>query len=207
MRLRMLGSVLIGLAAVAPVSAQKSSPISVSRGEFSVAPYGGYLITQKFFDGPLNSSLGVSSAPVYGVQASLPLAPSSSLVGTLGYASGDLEVGVPILGGLDVGTTDTWIFDAAVELRGSFGRFMPLAQLGAGAIHRRLSVYGVDAKTTDFTVSGGLGADFPVTSNVALRVLARDYFGKADFGTLGPLEAKTKDIHAIALSAGVRLAF
>lgn len=200
------------LAGAAPVVAQKSTPISVTRGEFSVSPYGGYLISQEFFEGPLNTTLGVNAAPVYGLQGSLPLSPAGSLVGTVGYAAGDLEVGLPILGGIDLGNSSTWLFDLSVELRGSpgmlgLGRIVPLAQLGGGAVHRRLSVYGLDAKSTDFTVSAGVGADLPITSNIAIRLLARDYLGKADFGTLGPLVAKTQDIHAVTLSTGLRIGF
>jgi len=187
------------------------SAIVVNRGDFSVAPYVGYMVGQKFIDGPLNSSLGTWAAPMYGVQASFPLAPSASLVGTIGYSSGDLKVGVPILGGVSVGNTNTWVFDAAVELRGeSWARrspFIPVAQLGGGAIRREVGVMSVSAKTTDFMVSGGIGADIPMSSNVALRLMAKDYYGKADFGTIGPLSAKTGDFHTLGLTGGVRISF
>ncbi len=92
----LLGAVGLSAGAVSAQSKPTVSSIMVTRGEFSVTPLGGYLVSQKFVEGPLNSSLGVVNAPLYGVQASLPLAPSASLVGTLGYASGDLEVGIPI---------------------------------------------------------------------------------------------------------------
>ena len=190
----------------------RSSPIIVTRGEFSVAPFGGYLVSQAFVEGPLNSSLGVVSSPVYGVQASLPLAPGASLVGSLGYSSGDLEVGVPILGGIGIGSSSTWMFDASVELRldswqAQGKRFVPLAQLGGGAFRREVTVAGMSAQTTDFMVSGGVGADFPITNNVAVRVMGKDHYGKADFGTVGPLNAKTNDFHTLALTAGLRIAF
>ena len=190
----------------------RSSPIIVTRGEFSVAPFGGYLVSQAFVEGPLNSSLGVVSSPVYGVQASLPLAPGASLVGALGYSSGDLEVGVPILGGIGIGSSSTWMFDASVELRldswqEQGKRFVPLAQLGGGAFRREVTVAGMSARTTDFVVSGGVGADFPITNNVAVRVMGKDHYGKADFGTIGPLSAKTNDFHTLALTAGLRIAF
>ena len=190
----------------------RSSPIIVTRGEFSVAPFGGYLVSQAFVEGPLNSSLGVVSSPVYGVQASLPLAPGASLVGALGYSSGDLEVGVPILGGIGIGSSSTWMFDASVELRldswqEQGKRFVPLAQLGGGAFRREVTVAGMSARTTDFMVSGGIGADFPITNNVAVRVMGKDHYGKADFGTVGPLSAKTNDFHTLAITAGLRIAF
>jgi hypothetical protein len=209
-------AIAVGALAVATsVEAQRTpraSSITISRGEFSVAPYAGYLITQNFIDGPLETSLGTVNAPVYGAQASFPLAPGASLVGTIGYSSGDLEVGVPFLGGMSVGNSSAWVFDASVELRAdswqSKGkRFVPLAQLGGGAISRELSVLGVSARATDFMVSGGVGADFPVTNSLAVRLMVKDHYGKADFGSLGPVSAKTNDLHTIALTAGMRLAF
>ncbi len=190
----------------------RSSSIFVTRGEFSVAPFGGYLVSQKFIEGPLNTSLGVVSSPLYGLQASLPLAPGASLVGSLGYANGDLEVGIPFLGGVGIGSSNTWVFDASVELRldswaESGKRFVPLAQLGGGAFRRELTVAGFSARTTDFMVSGGVGADFPIMNNLAIRIMGKDHYGKADFGTLGPISAKTDDLHTLAITAGLRIAF
>lgn len=203
---------LIGLVAAGSAHAQaprRSSDISISRGSFAIAPFGGYMLSQRFIDGPLGTSLNVQSTPIYGVQASLPLAPNASLVGTLAHGNGDLEAGLPILGGIGIGTTSTTVFDASAELRfgSEAGRFMPLVQLGGGAIRREVTVAGVSASTTDFTVSGGLGADFPITRNLAFRVLARDHYGKADFGSIGSLEARTDDLHAVSLTGGVRLSF
>ena len=187
--------------------AQKSSAITIDRGSFAVVPFGGYLLTQPFLEGPVSTSLTVVSSPLYGLQASLPLAPSASLVGAIGYASGDLEVGVPVLGGISIGNSTALLMDGSVELRGSVGRFMPFVQLGGGAIRRELSVAGISRSTTDFQVSGGLGADIPIAGNFALRLLAKDHYGKADFGTFGELRARTKDIHSLALTGGVRFAF
>ncbi len=191
---------------------RRSSPITVTRGSFTVAPFAGYLISQDFVDGPLNTSLGSVSAPLYGVQASLPLAPGASLIGSIGYSSGDLEVGLPVLGGISVGNSNAWLFDASTELRlDSWAeqgkRVIPLVQLGGGALRREVTVAGVSAHSTDFMVSGGVGVDVPVSSSMAIRLLAKDHYGKADFGSLGSLEAKTNDLHTVALSAGLRIAF
>jgi hypothetical protein len=199
------------LAGASAASAQtpRSSAISVNRGTFAVAPYAGYLVSQSFFDGPLNSSLSIQSSPVYGAQLSLPLAPNASIVGTLGYGSGDLEAGIPIIGGISVGETSTLLMDASVELRvpSATMRFVPVFQLGGGAIRREVTILGVTADATDFQVSGAIGADFPLSQNIAVRVLAKDHYGKADFGSVGPLEAKTNDLHTLALVGGVRIEF
>jgi hypothetical protein len=208
----LLGAVVLSAEAVSAQTQPTVSSIMVTRGEFSVTPLGGYLVSQKFVEGPLNTSLGVVNAPLYGVQASLPLAPGASLVGTMGYASGDLEVGVPILGGVSIGSSNTWLFDASVELRLDSWqergkRFVPLAQLGGGALRREVSVAGISAHTTDFMVSAGVGADFPITRNLAIRIMGKDHYGKADFGTVGPISAKTDDLHTLALTGGLRIAF
>lgn len=187
---------------------RRTSNVSISRGEFAVAPFGGYLLSQRFIDGPLGTSLDVASAPMYGMQLSLPLAPSASIVGTMAHSSGDLEAGVPILGGMSIGETTTTVFDAAAELRlDNNARFIPLIQFGGGATRREVTVAGVSSSTTDFQVSGGIGADFPISTNIALRVMAKDYYGRADFGSIGTLQARTDDLHAVAFTGGLRIAF
>ena len=209
-----LGTAMVLALAVDGAAAQsvpRSTPIVVTRGEFAVSPYVGYMVSQGFIDGPLNTSVGMHNAPMYGVQASFPLAPSASLVGSVGYSSGDLSFGVPILGGVDVGNTSTWVFDASVELRagslGNAGHFVPIAQLGGGALRREVSVMGMSRSGTDFMVSGGIGADVPISNTVALRLMAKDYYGKADFGSIGPLTAKTKDLHTLGITGGLRFTF
>ena len=206
---------LAGVAALAITGAAeaqvRSSAISVNRGSFAIAPYAGYLVSQNFFDGPLNTALSVQSSPVYGALISMPLAPTASLVGTIGYGNGDLEAGIPIIGGISIGESSTLVLDASVELRlekfGTTNRFIPVFQLGGGAVRREVTILGVTADATDFQVSGGIGADFPLSSNLALRLMAKDYYGKADFGNVGPLEARTEDLHAVALTGGLRFAF
>jgi hypothetical protein len=189
---------------------RKQTSLSVNRGSFAVSPYAGYLVSQTFLTGPLDSKLSVQSSPLYGVQASLPLAPGASLIGGVAYASGDLRAGLPIIGGISLGTSSTTLMDASVELRleNFKGRFIPIIEAGGGATHRTVTIAGMHASTTDFQVSGGIGADVPLTSNIAVRLLAKDYWGKADFGDVGGLfTAKTDDLHAIALSGGLRIAF
>lgn len=190
----------------------RANTITIDRGQFSITPYAGYLLSQNFLKGPLSSTLSVQSAPIYGLQASMPLAPGASLIGSVAYASCDLKAGLPIIGGISLGTSGTTIYDLSAELRGeSFAKngrgFIPIVELGGGAIHRTVSVAGLTARTTDFQVSGALGADVPISSNIALRVLAKDHYGKADFGSFAGIDASTRDLHAFALEGGLRLAF
>jgi hypothetical protein len=130
-------------------------------------------------------------------------------VGTIGYGAGDLEAGIPIVGGISVGKTNTLLLDASVELRleNAQSRVVPVFQLGGGVLRREVTILGVTADATDFQVSGAIGFDMPVASNIALRVMAKDHYGKADFGSVGPLEVKSNDLHAVALTGGVRIAF
>lgn len=209
----LIASVLTALAFTAGSAlaqrAPRSSKISVNRGEFAIAPYAGYLVSQTYFEGPLSTELNVQSAPLFGVQASLPLAPGAFIVGSVAHSSGDLDLGVPILSDISIGSSSTTLFDASVELRlgGQRSRFLPIVQLGGGAIHRKVTVAGFDADATDFQVSGALGADIPFTDNISMRLMAKDYWGKADFGSLGPLTARSEDIHTIGLTGGLRIAF
>jgi hypothetical protein len=203
------GAIALAFFGDAAAQTPRSSAISVNRGLFAIAPYAGYLVSQSFFEGPLNSSLGIQSSPVYGAQFSMPLAPNASIVGTLGYGSGDLEAGIPIVGGISVGKTNTLLMDASVELRvpTTTGRFIPVFQLGGGAIRREVTILGMTADATDFQVSGAIGADFPLASNIDVRLMAKDHYGKVDFGSIASLEAKTNDLHTVALTGGLRIAF
>lgn len=214
MRTGLVGALLVGGVLLLPdaAAAQHSSAITVDRGSFAIVPFAGYLVSENFVEGPLNTSLGGTGAALYGVQAGLPLAPGASIVGTVGYSSGSLEVGLPLLGGVSVGDNRVLLLDAGVELRLDSWetrgrRLVPLMQFGGGALRREVSVIGLTAKTTDFMVSGGIGADVLLGSGMALRIMAKDHYGKADFGTVGPLSAKTDDLHTLALSAGLRFAF
>src|SRR5215510_7039919 len=90
------GAILAILMTGTSAEAQRTSSIMINRGAFSFEPFGGYLISQNFIDGPLDTRLGSVSAPLFGVQASLPLAPGASIIGSIGYSTGDLEVGAPI---------------------------------------------------------------------------------------------------------------
>lgn len=213
MRPLLYASAIAVLAVSSSAHAQRprSTPISVNRGSFAVAPFAGYLVNQSFFDGPLGTSLGIQGSTVYGVQLSMPLAPSASIVGSVAYGSGDFEAGLPIIGGISIGSASTLLLDAAVELRlggESAGRSMvPVFQLGGGAIRREVTIIGITADAMDFHVSGALGADVPLGSNIALRVMAKDHYGPADFGSVADLHARTGDFHTVSLTGGLRIAF
>ncbi len=204
-------SLAAGLAlAAAPVQAQqRASNIFVQRGELEVTPYAGYMFTTKLASGPLTSSLSNANGAVYGAQVALPLAPGASLVGGIAYSSADLRAGV--LGfGVTVGTSVSWIYEGDLQLRareqkqGMMNGFAPFLQVGAGAIHRKVTAGGFSAAATDFAINGGVGVDYPIGQNLALRLMAKDYIGKATFESG---LAQTKTLNNVALDAGVRFSF
>ncbi len=199
----------VALAAAPAQAQQRSSNIFVNRGQMELTPYAGYIFTSHFANGPVTSSLGTANGAVYGAQLALPLSPNASLVGGLGYSSADLRA--QVLGfGATVGTSVSWIYEGDLQLRaspqsqGSMMGFAPLLQVGAGAIHRNVSAYGISATATDFAINGGVGVDFTVTPGLALRLMAKDYIGKATFDSG---LAQTGTLNNIALDAGVRFSF
>ncbi len=199
------------LAVATPAQAQTgSNTIVVKRGELALSPYAGYLITSKFANGPLGTSLGQANGAIYGVQGSLPLSPNASLVGGIAYSSADLRVGVPILSGINVGTSKSWIYEGDLELHaapqkaGLASGFAPFLQIGAGAIHRNVTM-GVEATSTDFAVNGGVGADYAITPALGFRLMVKDYIGKAKFDNTDLLTTNT--MNNVALDAGVRFTF
>jgi hypothetical protein len=214
MRTTVIGAALVItllLSAVADAQPRFGRAGAASGGSFGIIPFAGYLISESLVEGPLNTSLGASSAAIFGAQVSLPLTDWASLVGTGGIASGDLRAGLPLLGGVSVGDSRTVILDGGLELRPGAGsgvlRFVPVLQFGAGAVRRELTVAGIAAESTDFALSGGLGADFPIVPGAAVRLMAKDHYGPVDFGGVGPVGARSDNIHSLAITGGLRIAF
>ncbi|MBX6366269.1 MAG: hypothetical protein IRZ00_20690, partial [Gemmatimonadetes bacterium] len=53
----------------------------------------------------------------------------------------------------------------------------------------------------------GAGLDVVVTPGIALRLMAKDYVGKASFGELGSYRAETGTMNNIALTGALKLMF
>jgi Outer membrane protein beta-barrel domain len=204
-----LGGVASGLTlALSPIAAQ--APLSGNA--FQVTPYAGYLITGDLLKGPLGTSLSTSSGAVYGAQLGLKLAPNVSLIGNLGYSSGNIRVGIPFLGGVDVGTSNMLLYDGGIELQlptasASSLAFAPFIQVGAGAIRYQADASVFQTSATNFAGNAGIGADVTLGSNMGLRLMAKDYIGKFDFKEATSLDIKGQTAHNWALSAGIRLDF
>lgn len=207
--MRIVTSAVALTLAAAPVSAQSGGG-GVRRHNVDLVPYAGYLISGNYVNGPLGTDLKSANGPVYGVQLGLPLNGNVSLFGNVAYSGTDLQVGVPILGGVSAGKSAEYLYDGGLQigttLSGSGRAVSPFVQVGAGAIHRDLTVAGVTAGSTDFAFNAGVGVDMGLVPGVGLRLMAKDYVGKLNLGT-DAIPVKTGTINNIALSIGLKVGF
>ena len=169
-----------GLLLAAPLQAQSGRP-----GSFGITPYAGYMKFGNLVDGPLGTSVRSAGGPVYGAEATVGITRGLALVGNVAYASSDLEVGVPIVGGLSFGKSSALLYDAALRLS------VPLTAGGAGGI-------------SPF-VQAGAGVYVSLGPRFGLQLMAKDYIGKFDAREATAVNVDPKTTHNWTLSAGVRL--
>jgi hypothetical protein len=216
-RFVLAGVVAGSLALAAPAEAQglerapSSPPPPVSR-TIDIAPYAGYMIYGDWVQGPVGTRLANANGPVYGAQLALHLTPNVAVVGNVAHSRADLQVGLPILGGLTVANSSMWMYDGGIQLSAPLGSrtslpVTPFVQVGAGAIHTTVeqSLFQTDA--TSFAFNAGVGADIALGPSVGLRLMAKDYVGKFDFQEATGLGVAGNRAHNWALSAGVRIGF
>lgn len=210
---RLAGAAILGALAASPALAQvAAAPAGVK--SMQVTPYAGYMVFGNMVDGPLGTSLRSSAGPLYGAQVGMTLTPGLSLIGNVAYASSDLSLGVPILGGVDVGTSKALIADAGLQLdlpapRTTGLAIMPFLQAGVGGIRYDISVADiVNPRTQSLAGNIGIGADMKLGESVALSFLAKDYIAKFDMREAVGFEAgEVKTSHNWAITAGLKLAF
>lgn len=204
-----LAIALVAGAAVAPAAGAQT----LSQGRvFQATPYVGYMVFGNYLEGPLNTTLSSSSAPVYGGQVALRVAPNVAVVGNVATSSGDLRVGIPFLGSQSIGTNSLLIYDAGVQLdlpSGGIARSVsPFVQAGIGQIRydiKAASILSTQATNTAYNL--GVGADLSLAKDFGLRVMAKDYFGRFDLKEATSIDYQAKTAHNFALSAGLRLDF
>jgi opacity protein-like surface antigen len=203
--LRLLSAGLVaGLLLAAPLQAQSARP-----GSFSLTPYAGYMRFGNLVDGPLGASIRGAAGPVYGAEATLGITRGLALVGNVAYASTDLEVGVPVIGGLSFGKSSALLYDAALRLGVPLGTggIKPFVQAGAGAMRQEIEVGPVATKATNFAYNVGAGVEVPLGSRLGLQLMAKDYIGKFDAKEATAIDVNTGTTHNWTLNAGVRLGF
>lgn len=215
--IRLTAVVLASLVALAsPAGAQitTSAPAtSVAGTSLEVTPYGGYMIFGSFINGPLGTSLSSSASPLYGAQLGLAVAPNVKLVGNIAHAAGDLKVGIPLIGGINAGTTSALVMDAGLQLSlpapPSRIAYVPFVQAGVGAMRWNVNLGSTGLQTTSTNLAGNLGAgiDFSLGQSMGLRVMAKDYIGKFDFKQATSFDISGKTTNNWAITAGVRIGF
>ena len=199
---------MTGLAMVAsaiPLAAQQAKPTV-----FDVSPYAGYMMFGKLFEGPLGTSISAGSGPVYGAQMSLTMAKNVAIYGNVGYSSSDLKVGVPIIGGFDVGSSKALLYDGGVELKipmQAASAVTPFVQGGVGAIRYEVDASFLNAKATNVAYNFGGGVDVRLSPNFGVRLMAKDYLGKFDFKEATSFDLNGKTTNNVSLTLGVNLGF
>lgn len=194
-----------GLLLAAPLEAQ-----GARTGSFGITPYAGYMKFGNLVGGPLGTSVRGAAGPVFGAEAVVGLTSGLALVGNAAYASSDLELGLPVLGGLSFGRSSALLYDAALRLSvplnaGGAAGIRPFVQAGAGAMRQEIEVGPVATKSTNLAYNVGVGVDVPLGSRLGLQLMAKDYIGKFDAREATAVRVGTKTTHNWTLGAGVRL--
>jgi opacity protein-like surface antigen len=201
----LLAGAIAGLLFAAPLEGQ-----SGRAGSFSITPFAGYMKFGNLVDGPLGTSVRGAAGQLYGAEATVGLTRGLALVGNVAYASSDLEIGLPAIGGLSFGRSSALLYDAALRLSVPLGPggglgIRPFVQAGAGAMRQEVEVAPVATKSTNFAYNVGAGVEVPLGSRLGLQLMAKDYIGKFDAREATAVNLDAKTAHNWTVSAGVRL--
>lgn len=208
------GAIAAALLAL-PAAARAQSPSTVAVGKaMQITPYAGYMTFGNLVDGPLGTSLSGAGGALYGAQLGMKLAPRVAVIGNVGYTTGNLRVGVPLLGGIDVGERKALLADAGLQLelpgpKTARLSVSPFIQAGAGVIRFDMSLADmVNPRSTSLAGNVGAGADLAVGSGMSLRFMVKDYISKFDLQDVAGFEAGAAKVsHNWALTAGLKLEF
>ena len=213
-RFSLVAAIATTLAVAAPVGAQQVVEQTSTPKVFSLSPYAGYMVWGDYLKGPIGTSLSNKNGAVYGAQVGIDLSRNVALLGNVAYSRSDLQVGAPFIGGIGVGNSDVWLYDADLQfsLPSSGSRPLPIRpflQVGAGAMHYNVDALSVlNAKATNFAANAGLGFDYYLSPGIGVRLMAKDYIGKFNVSqatSIGSIEGRTA--HNFALTAGLNVGF
>ncbi|MEW5915313.1 MAG: outer membrane beta-barrel protein, partial [Gemmatimonadota bacterium] len=169
-----LATTLLGATVFAtPVFAQKPT---VAR----LTPYAGYMQFGTFVDGPIGTRISNRGTAVLGGELALDIAPNVALVGNIGYADSNIEVGLPIIGGFDIADSKVLMYDGALQLRlpmsSSLGSgITPFVQGGLGAMRYEIRAGSLETKSTNLAANVGAGVDLQLSRNLGVKLMAKDY--------------------------------
>lgn len=201
MRWARIVAAIAGTALVAaPVAAQTNLSIGV-------APYVGYMHLGDLLSGPLNTSLGGINDFVFGGRADLVITPNISVVGNVGYVSGDMKFGIPLVGNITVGDRSALMYDLGLRYQAPLGtgRLVPFVEAGVGAMRQKVATGPISVTATDLAWHAGVGASVELAPEAALQLSATDYIGKFNPGDSAGLDLSTDTIHNFAVVVGIRL--
>ncbi len=195
------------LAAAAAVVAAFTTPVAAQRiPRFEVAPAAGYLVPGDIARGPLRTALRTADAAMFSATAALRIAGPASLYAGAAFSDSDLEVGIPIIGGVALTTARMLVLDGGIQLRGS-GANAPLVQLGVGSMRYRFATGPVDVTADNVVATAALGYDLALAPGFGIRLLAKDWVGRFDSSDAILIDAPGRTAHNIAFTAGLRFAF
>jgi hypothetical protein len=186
-----------------PLEAQQRSAVQLT-------PYAGYMSFGSLVEGPLGSDLSHGGEPAFGAQLNVPLTSALGLYGNLAYAEPGLEVGLPGVGGVSVGSGSVLLYDGGLQLAipgRTPGQISPFIQAGVGGMRYSFDLGPVQLNAANLAVNIGAGVALPLSGNLGLRVLAKDYIGTFDPGDVAGISLDRKTTHNWALSVGVTLGF
>lgn len=175
-----------------------------------LTPFAGYLVTGRWYEGPIGTSIATSNSPMVGAQGSVPLSNAVALTGSLAYGSGDLRVGLPLLGGVNVGSAKTWMYDAGLEIGGLGNRgsgVSPFVTGGIGGMTNDIKASVFETRATNVAYTAGVGVDLGFSAGVALRVQAKDWITRFNTEDAVGFRAEGQWSHNWALTAGLKLSF
>jgi hypothetical protein len=207
----MTSSFVRPLAAAAAVLTLTASTAQAQTGVGAhLTPYAGYLVTGNWYDGPWGTNIATTNAPMIGAQGAIPLTRGVSLIGSLGYASGNLRIGLPLFGGVNVGSAQTWLYDAGLELGGLADRsrgIAPFVQGGIGGMTNDIKASVFETRASNVAYTAGVGVDVGISDALALRIQAKDWIGRFNSEDAVGFRAEGNLAHNWALTAGVKLRF
>ena len=203
-----VGSTMLVVIGSAAVPAQAQQP---GHRSLELTPSAGYMFFGDYLEGPLGTSISNASGPLYGVQLDLNFSRNVGLYGHAGYASSDLQVGLPVLGGLSIASTDVYLYDGGLELRAPITSdgmpIVPFVQAGVGAMRHEIDAGILQVRSTNTVFNGGVGMDVQFTPAIGLRLLAKDYIGRFDFEEVTGFDLEAQTAHNVGLSIGLKVGF
>jgi hypothetical protein len=215
-RVLSLPSAVLAALSLAPFAIQAQRPAGngtqLTGSVLHVTPYVGYMVFGNLLNGPFGTSVSNAPSLLYGAQAALSLAPNVSLVGNLGYTQSNIRAGVPFLGGVNLASSSMLLYDGDLQLdvplaSTSSVSLVPFLQGGVGGMHYNISQSFLNTSATNLAGNVGAGVDLALGKGMALRLLAKDYFGKFDFQQATGFDLSNQTTQNFAFTAGVRLDF